>query len=372
MKRHFPLGAMLVLFAGALFGQPRFEYRAQILTFQQQVSRISWRLAYPDHTEEIAQTRLPVVFDFALARHSHLFISTAASWSEAALPSRYAMNGVTDAQARFTRRFGQRWMMSAGVNVPTGNSKLDYDENVVANRLTESILGFPLQRLGAGTDVEFSLAHALNLSESLGLGLGGTFLAPGEFEFRQQQADTYKPGSRYIFTATLNHIGATLPWRLSMLAQFYGTDQLNRQNFFQQGWQLEPALALEWRLARGWELGVGLRHIWKDENEIMGSPGSVKPPEHFYIDNSSFALLDLSRSWSRRVQAGLQLGWNHFGKSNQQLSRATIWRCGLKTSAQLSEHFIVNVSGDCAVGSAENGAVDVRGYGASFTFSARF
>ncbi len=366
------LALELLLLSSAALPQPRFEYRTRMVGLQQQFSHISWQLEYPDHIENVTQAYAPAVFDFALSRNSHLMILTAGAWSEAALAATYAMNGVTDTQVRFSQRFADRWMIGAGVNLPTGNSTLEVDENLVANRLTESILGFPLQRMGVGTDVEFSLAHALNLSETLGLGFGGTCILPGEFEFREQQADTYKPGARYVFTTTLNHLGATVPWRLNVLAQFYGQDELNRQKVFKQGWQLEPSLGLEWRFARAWELGFNLRHVWKDDNEVFGAPGNVKPPENFYIDNSTLALLVLNRNWSRRVQAGIQLGWNYFGASNQQLSRAEIWRSGLNTAVKISEHFILNLGGDYAVGNAENGAIDLRGYGVALAMMARF
>ena len=253
------LGAKLLALAGPALAQPRFEYRTQIVSAQQQFSHISWRLNYPDHTEDLTQSYLPMVFDFAVARNAQLSIGTAGGWSEAMHSSSYVMNGVTDTHVRFSQRWSGRWMLGAGVNLPTGDSKLDDEENLVANKLTESILGFPVQRLGVGTDWEFSLAHAVNLSPALGLGFGGTVVLPGEFEFRQQSTDTYKPGVHYIFTTTLNHLGAVLPWRLSVLAQFYGQDQFNRQNVFKQGWQLEPALSGEWLWARDWKLGGSLR-----------------------------------------------------------------------------------------------------------------
>ncbi len=366
------LGLILGLAASHAGAQPRFEYRTQILGFQQQFARISWQLDYPDHTEKIAQSYVPVVFDLAVSRNSHVLISTAGIWSNAVLPVDYDMNGVTDTQVRFSQRFADRWQFGAGVNLPTGKSKLDYDQNVVANRLTESILGFPLQRLGAGTDLEFSLAHALNLSETLGLGFGGSFILPGEFEFRQRQPDTYTPGARYILNTTLNHIGAAVPWQASMLVQFYGPDQLNRRNFFRQGWQLEPSLGWDWKFASQWALGGNLRHILKDENEILGSPGDAQPPEHFYIDNSTFAALALNRNWSRRVRAGVHLGWSHFGGSNQQLSRATIWRLNLNSAIKISEHFILNAGGDYASGQAESGTINLHGYGAAISLAARF
>ena len=366
------LGVKAFLFLGTAFAQPRFEYRAQILGLHQQFSHISWKIDYPDHTEKIAQSYMPAVFDFAVSGNSQVLVSTAGLWSNAILPADYSMNGVTDTQVRFAQRFSERWQIGAGLNLPTGNSKLDYNQNVVANRLTESILGFPLQRLGAGTDLEFSLAHALNVSETLGLGFGSSFMLPGTFEFRQQQADTYTPGARYILSTTLNHIGATVPWQISVLAQFYGPDQLNRRDFFRQGWQLEPSLGWDWKFSRQWKLGGNLRHIWKDDNEILGSPGNVQPPEHFYIDNSTYALLALNRDWSRRVRAGLQLGWNHFGDSNQQLSRATIWRWRLHAVLKISEHFILNAGGDYASGRAERGTIALRGYGAAISLAARY
>src|SRR5512145_2324393 len=110
------LGLLLGLAAPDAVAQPRFEYRSQVLSFQQRVSRISWQLDFPDHREKIAQSYLPTSFDFAVARNSHLLISTAGGWSSAGLPADYEMNGVTDTQVRFSQRLADRWLIGAGVN----------------------------------------------------------------------------------------------------------------------------------------------------------------------------------------------------------------------------------------------------------------
>ncbi len=375
IKKNVPVtfvATAVMLLAAPMLAQPRFEYRPGLLSFQQQMLRVSWQLKRPGYTQEIAQSYAPAVLDFTFGRNSHLLISSAAGWSNAALASNYEMSGVTDTRLRFSQRLADRWMLGVGLNLPTGDNRLDFNQNVVANLLTESILSFPLQRLGVGTDLEFSLAHALNLSGTLGLGLGGTLIVPGKFEFRRDQNAAYKPGARYVLTAMFNYIGTPIKWQLNLMGQIYGRDQIEGKNFFKQGMQFEPSFAGEWRFARQWEGGVSLRHIWKDDNEIAMGTGNAIPPEHFYINNTTFAVLHLNRYWGRRAQTGVLLGWNRFAESNQQLNRATISRLGLNMAVKISGHLILHAGGDYAAGQAENGAIDLHGYSTAFTLSTRF
>lgn len=358
---------LLLLLAAGLHGQPRFEYSAELFSFTQSASFLSWELKSGGQTQRIQQTYLPASLSLPVSGHTTFTLGTAGGFSRAELASTRECNGLSDVRLRLSQSFrGSRWFLGVGVNLPAGKNKLDDDENAVVNALSENVLGFPLQRYGAGFDLELSLAHVLNFSDQLGLGLGATWVMPGEFEFRRDSEIRYQPGRRYVFTIVLNRLDPVLAWRVSLLGQSFAFDKLSGQRFFRQGWQLEPGASLDWRFAPEWHGQLALTHIWKDENRVLPAVAAGLPPEHYYINNSSYTRLVFLREFTAHTQAGVFLHFNHFGESTvQQLNRASIARLGLRLTAKLSEHFMLGATADYASGSAEDNQgrnLDLSGY----------
>jgi hypothetical protein len=348
--------------------EPRFEYQPAVVSFTPSVAFLSWELRSGGETQKIQQAYLPATLSFAVARHTNLTLAAAGGFSREEMAFAREFNGLSDMRLRLSHSFGNsQWFAGAGVTLPTGKSKLDAEENAVTNALNENVLGFPLQRYGAGLDFELSLARAFNFNDQLGCGLGGTLVFPGEFEFREETQTRYHPGNRYVVTMTLNRIDPVLAWRVSLLGQYFDFDKLAGQKFFKQGWQFEPAASLEWTFAPAWRTQLALTHIWKDGNEFSPVDAANLPPEHFYIQSSTYARLTFQRSFSDRAQAGAYLHFNHFGESNvQQLNRARVGRVGALITAKLSEHAMIGASADYGAGSAQNpqaGNIDLSGYG---------
>lgn len=364
--------AIFDLIATNLHAQPRFEYRPELLQFNQSASHLVWKLKQNGQTREVAQAYVPATLSIVLSPRTNVELATAAGMSRLNQTINYGLNGVSDVRLRISHRVsGERWFLGAGFNLPTGKNKLDASENAVVNLLTENILGFPLQRTGVGFDAELSIAHALNLSDKLGLGIGSNFILPGKFEYLSNDSATYQPGARFNFNVMLNSIGAPVKWRINILAQFFANDKLDEQNFFKQGWQLEPEAALDWRINREWNASGTFRYVHKAENKLLGLPASITPPEHFYINNSTAGSLTIDRYLGKSTALGLQLAMQAFGKSNQQLSDATIGRMGLRLTQKFSEHWMLGASGAYASGKAESGTLSLRGYSFALGLQAR-
>ncbi|MDZ7269049.1 MAG: hypothetical protein ONB48_15060 [candidate division KSB1 bacterium] len=368
---------LLLLLAAGLHGQPRFEYAADFFSFTQSATFMSWELQSGGQRQRIQQTYLPATLSVPVGPRTTLMLGTAGGFSRAELVASNTCNGMSDVRLRLSQSLGgSRWFLGAGVNLPAGKNKLDDRENAVINALSENVLGFPLQRYGAGFDLELSLAHAWNVSDQLGLGLGATWVRPGAFEFRKASSTRYQPGDRCVITMLLNRLDPVLEWRVRLLGQYFAFDKLDGRRFFRQGWQLEPGVSLEWRFAPQWRGQLSLTHIWKDRNEVRAAVTAGLPPEHYYIDNNSYARLVFLHDFSRRTQAGGYLHFNHFGTSTvQQLNRAGIARLGLQFAAKLSEHLLLGGSADYASGSAENsqgGNLNLSGYGLGLWVKTQF
>ncbi len=349
-------------------GAPRFEYQPDFFSFTQGVSFLSWELKSGGQTQKIRQAYLPAALSFPISTHTNFIVGAAGSFARADATLAREFNGLSDVRMRLSRSFGAaKWFVGAGVNLPTGKNKLNAEENAVVNVLNENVLGFPLQRYGAGLDLELSLARTFNLNDQLGMGWGATLVLPGQFEFREESATTYQPGARYVATMILNRINPVLAWRMSLLGQYFAYDRLAGEKFFQQGWQFEPGASLDWTFARQWRVQVAFTHIWKDGNKFVATNAAILPTEHYYLDNTSYAKIALQRSFKSRTQAGAYLHFNHFGNSSvQQLNRARVVRVGAQMMAKLSEHAMIGANADYATGNAQNaqsGSIELRGYG---------
>ncbi len=331
-----------------------------------------WKLKQNGQTREVAQSYVPATLSFVLSSRTNVELAAATSMSRLNQTVNYELNGLSDVRFRISHRLsGDRWFFGAGFNLPAGKNKLDAGENAVVNLLTENILGFPLQRTGVGFDAELSIAHAVNLSDKLGLGIGSNFILPGKFEYLTNDSATYQPGARFNLNVMLNSIGAPVKWRVNLLAQFFANDKLDQQKFFQQGWQLEPEAAVDWQINRVWRANAAVRYVHKTENKLLGLPANLTPPEHFYIDNSAMGSLLLDRNFGKNTALGLQLAAQIFGESNQQLSNATIGRMGLRITQKFSEHWMLGASGAYAAGMAERGDLSLKGYSFAFGLQAR-
>lgn len=371
-KRFGFISGLILSIAMCSYAQPRFEYRPALLHFNQSASRLVWKLKQNGQTREVTQSYVPATLSFVLTPRTNVELATAAGMSQLNQTVHYELNGLSDVRFRISHRLsGDRWFLGAGLNLPTGKNKLDASENAVVNLLTENILGFPLQRTGVGLDTELSIAHAVNLSGNLGLGIGTNFILPGKFEYLANDSAQYQPGARFNFNVMLNAIGAPVKWRINVLTQFFANDKLDEQNFFKQGWQLEPEFALDWRINREWNASGAFRYVHKAENKLLGLPTSITPPEHFYIDNSAAGSVMLDRNFGKSTALGLQLGVQAFGESNQQLGRATIGRMGLRFTQKFSEHWMLGASGVYAAGKAEAGELSLRGYSFALGLQAR-
>lgn len=346
-----------------LWAQPRFEYAPRMFAFSQSVQVVSWEVESAGRTQRLTQTYFPALLRVPLQRSTQFVLAASGALAEATVPIDAQLNGLSDTRLRLSHRFGSdRWAIGAGANFPTGKNLLNFEENQVAALLSEAVLGFPLRRYGAGLDFEFSFSRAFELSDILGLGLGATFVLPGEFQYLEDSEVRYRPGNRFVFTAVLNRLGDAVNWRINTLVQLFATDKQNGENFFRQGQQFEFGGQLQWKFSSQWLSAFHLLQVLKGDNEVFAAAGAALPPESFFVRNSTFLSGGLHRRFGTTAMLGLNLIFNYFGESNLQLDQATIFQVGPTGSVKLSEHWMLNLQANYATGSANDGAIPLRGW----------
>ena len=111
-----------------------------------------------------------------------------------------SVNGLTDTQLRVNYTLGNDFIiLTAGVNLPTGESTVDVAELLAASRIANDFLSFPISSMGTGAAVTGGVAVARPLG-SWSVGFGGSVRRTSEFEPIRLDSGApprYQPGDEY-------------------------------------------------------------------------------------------------------------------------------------------------------------------------------
>jgi hypothetical protein len=90
------------------------------------------------------------------------------------------LSGLTDTQLRFNYTFGGGFVLTAGINAPTGQYKVDTAKVAAAGMIGNDFLAFPVSSFGNGFAGTGGVAMARTMG-SWNLGLGASFRKSAEF-----------------------------------------------------------------------------------------------------------------------------------------------------------------------------------------------
>jgi hypothetical protein len=228
-----------------------------------------------------------------------------------------SLNGPTDVIAQaFLRGAGNRLLLQAGVNLPTGKRNLEADQLSVSRALAHPLLAFRLKQYGQGTDVNAGLALALPLASGVTFGVGAGRIFRGAYPLRDGMADFEPSAETSISTGfDLGRDDGTGPSaRLDAVHRLYGTDRQGGLDLFDPGNQTEFQLA-----ARAGNRGVKAemtgRLVLKADDRFLtaatlGEPQVTRPGT--FNRFTAMASIPLGR----HLRAGLNAEWSGFTGSD--------------------------------------------------------
>ena len=267
----------------------------------------------------ISQVHIPLVSTLHLAERADLVLSSsgASSTLERDGAADRDLSGLSDVTAQVFYRFpGDRILLQAGANLPSGKTGLDEDELAVARVLSQPILGFSLKQYGQGFDATGGIALALPAGPGAVIGLGAGIVAPGSYTLIDGGGD-FAPGTQISLTAGLDltntETGAQA--RLDSGYRIYSTDELDGEPIFEEGNQIELQ-ATGRAPAAGLILTAASQGVFKADNAILQGPGatvasiSQKPGTSFDIR------LGADRPLGERWLLGVRGEWRSFNGSD--------------------------------------------------------
>ena len=321
---------------------PSAEARTVGASFRVPISYRSWKLKADSSSATITQLHLPFTASVGVGTNFDLVISGGMGLSSFK-PDRgrsLSLNGPTDVIAQgFLRGVGNRLLLQAGVNLPTGKRNLKPEQLSVARALAHPLLAFRLKQYGQGTDVNAGLALALPLTSGVTFGVGAGRVFRGTYPLGAGMAD-FEPSAETAISTGLDmerDDGTGPSVRLDAVYRLYGTDRQGGLDIFEPGNQTE--LQVTARAGGGGSGGSGGlaggqgvrvevtgRFVWKADDRFRAAttPGELQAalqatrPGTF----SRFtATADLPLGG--RLRAGLDTEWSGFAGGDLRGSNGT-------------------------------------------------
>ncbi|MEJ2637309.1 MAG: hypothetical protein P8184_18735 [Calditrichia bacterium] len=198
----------------------------------------SFRTWSSANNERISEWILPVVYILPLNNRLTFDLMNAPTFASLNTASA-GLRGLTDTRIRASYlMMEEKLLLTAGLSLPTGNSRLEAEEWVVASALSMNALDFAVPSLGQGLDLKLSAAYAQQVG---GIVLGGGFgyLRKGSFKpFAENEYD-YNPGDEITFSLGGDK---NIPFGINnlrisgdMTYTIYGNDVFNNQEVFRSG-----------------------------------------------------------------------------------------------------------------------------------------
>ena len=371
-KLVFSLGlAVALIFAGAA------TTSAQIIYDSPTAGGISadftsWSIETADGDKSsIYQIVLPLYGYVPLRDNLEMTVFLANSASFLDLPETdYDLSGFNDASIQVNQSLGQdHYLLSAGVNLPTGKKKLNYQEElVVLQVLTENYLQMPMSRFGEGFGFNLLAGGAAMLGDNVRGGAGITYQYTGSYEPYEDYTD-YNPGD--IFGVNVGFDVGTDSARAAfdIVYTMYTDDTHGGDKIFRQAPQIDVRVS-GFRSNGKVSLSGMLRYLNRGDNKEFDDSTQVELAPLKLYGNEFGAAGAASFRLGEQFFAGPVAEFRNISSSDLQGSASVYGVGGSLTGGGGS----VAITGRAMyhIGNADGGDIDLTGYSASLGLTARF
>ncbi len=186
--------------------------------------------------------------------------------------SRKKLSGVNDARVQGSYSFwDDTFLLTLGVNVPTGKKSLTPDEIEIADNLADNSLRFPVRRYGEGFNFSTGLVYAREIG-GLIFGLGGGYLLNGKYTPLASTSDKYEPGNEMTLSlgVDLNRTNALI--RLDGSYTHFSQDKFRGERVLQKGSRYEISAFLTRSRPRT-SLDLSAVMIFRGKDRLLSETG---------------------------------------------------------------------------------------------------
>jgi hypothetical protein len=193
--------------------------------------------------DRIRSFSLPISFLYPVREGMSLFFMTSPASTRLESPGTYSLEGFSDVQfGGHALILNEQVLLTFGLNLPTGKSRLSSEQYTVATILSQPALGFRTPSLGQGLDYSVGLSHAREMG-SWSIGGGVRYMGRGRYQPFEEMDFYYDPGEEVTMTFGL-HRG---PVTADLLYTLYSSDKWDGEKVFQSGNRITLQLLARFR-----------------------------------------------------------------------------------------------------------------------------
>ncbi|MBU8933452.1 MAG: hypothetical protein KOO62_05540 [candidate division Zixibacteria bacterium] len=262
-----------------------------------------------------------------------------------------------------------QWLISAGVNLPTGKKSLDSDGRQILSMLSKNYLSFPVRRMGTGFGFNLLLATA-RASGTLKYGAGIMYQFNGTYE-PYEGTDNYDPGDKVSINAGVDLVSGPTVFSADVIYALYTADKFDGNKNFRQSPVLDLRLGLN-RQAGSTILKFRTRYAKRGNNEIYSGDGQDVAQSLRLFGNEIL----VAGNVSFLVGEGLRLiplaELRLISENEDDFGNASIIGFGSNFEYQMAQDTKMTLGGKMYTGSADGGDLDLSGMQLSIGLAASF
>lgn len=356
MKKISIISTLIIIFLQSIsYAQIGIQRKLFSPTFSSVAEYQTWEKSSDGITETVSQFSFPTTFKVPVTRNIAFDIIGSAvlsSYDDSNL------SGLQDVKARGVAMFADdTFMLTAGVNLPSGKSGLNSDETLVSSFLSDRAMKFRYSRLGEGFDINLGcgLARAFGKA-AFGAGVG--YLIKGEYEFLEDKDSKYKPGNQMNFTGGFDLSFKPIFLRTDLTYTTYGSDKVDGSEVFTEA----PRFVFEETAVLSLEkisLLLSGRYTTRGESEFLsaGSNGESRKMYGNRLGISGLVNLGLTKQLSLKI-----LGETNFiGENDDGKNDATVFGFGAGFNLKFMKRSFIELTGKYYIGSSDSDTVDLKG-----------
>ena len=360
---------MVMILAGSVNGQIIF---GQPASGNPQFVYSHWTLTdILGNETTISQSYLPVTGFVPLRDNleATIFIANSSNSMEVA-GFENTVSGLTDARIQVSQALSNdRILISGGVNLPTGKTKLDFaDEWGVLELLSQDFLDFPVRRLGEGFGFNLLVGGATKVGD-FRVGGGAMYRFAGEYQPYEQSGD-YNPGDVFSINGGGDLQKGSMTWSANIVYTAYATDKLDGVKTFKQSQQFAISASGENKGDRvtlcGWISWVG-----RGNNTFYDTTETVLSELKLYGDEfalGALAAFEFTGDWRITPSAKLRM----VSENEIFIGSSDVIALGIATEKNFNENISARVGFKYFTGSAYDDLIDLSGYQLSLGLLAAF
>jgi len=334
---------------------------------------LTWNLEGDSTDATVSEWVLPLSGMVPLAENTEFRYYTALAGAKASRNKfDRDLSGLTDTRVQATRSFaGDRFLVSLGASIPTGQKKLTSDEFEVLRVISAEQFNFPLKTFGQGVGA-YSEILGVTEAGSWILGAGAGALYNGSYNPTDDDV-SYRPGIRLYLTGSAqlaNDERSPNSLRFDGVLVLSGADEADGKQVFRDGMQVDLSAGGMHRFDP-WFTGVDLRLILRGKDKRL-SDQSVLAAERYASSGSEFrGVLRLGRAMSDNVAGFVDVSTkfitaNSFpGSDPAYEGAASLYGVGGQVSGRFSDHAAVGLGLRKWLGQTDEGgqteALDLSG-----------